>query len=85
MHIRGRLQTNVRWNDSNIDATSDNTPMKLERDLPGIVGPCCHGDDEAQVYAELCDIVDEWIDILNRDGKPLPPPKAGQNVAVKIA
>ena len=26
---------------------------------PGIIGPCCHGDDEAQVYAELCAIVEE--------------------------
>ncbi len=26
---------------------------------PGIIGPCCHGDDEAQVYAELCQIVEE--------------------------
>ena len=22
---------------------------------PGIIGPCCHGDDEASVYAELTD------------------------------
>jgi hypothetical protein len=26
---------------------------------PGIIGPCCHGDDEIQVYAELCQIVEE--------------------------
>lgn len=24
---------------------------------PGIIGPCCHGDDEAAVYRELCGIV----------------------------
>ena len=35
---------------------------------PGIIGPCCHGADEAQVYAELCQIVDEWIETLKRDG-----------------
>jgi predicted RNase H-like HicB family nuclease len=52
---------------------------------PGIVGPCCHGDDEAQVYAELCEIVDEWIDVFKQDGKPLPPPTAGKNLAQKIA
>ncbi len=51
---------------------------------PGIIGPCCHGADEAQVYAELCQIVDEWIDILKRDGKPLPPPTAGKNLAQKL-
>jgi len=52
---------------------------------PGIVGPCCHGDDEAVVYAELCQIVDQWITTLKNDGKPLPPPTAGTNVAEKIA
>jgi len=52
---------------------------------PGIVGPCCHGDDETQVYAELCDIVDEWIDLLKSQGEPLPPPTAGRNIAAKIA
>ena len=45
---------------------------------PGIVGPCCHGDDETQVYAELCDIVEEWIAILKQDGKPLPAPTIGK-------
>jgi predicted RNase H-like HicB family nuclease len=52
---------------------------------PGVIGPCCHGDDEAQVYAELCAIVDEWIEMLERDGKPLPPSTAGTNVAQRIA
>jgi hypothetical protein len=27
----------------------------------------------AEVYAELCRIVDEWMETLKRDGKPLPP------------
>jgi predicted RNase H-like HicB family nuclease len=52
---------------------------------PGIVGPCCHGTDETEVYRELCQIVDEWIDAMKRDGKPLPPPTAGRNVAEQIA
>ena len=52
---------------------------------PGIVGPCCHGDNEAEVYAELCGIVDEWIETLKRDGKPLPPATSGQNIAKRIA
>jgi predicted HicB family RNase H-like nuclease len=39
---------------------------------PPIIGPCCHGDDEAKVYAELCQIVEEWIEILEADGTPLP-------------
>ena len=52
---------------------------------PGIIGPCCHGDDEAEVYTQLCGIVDEWIQTMIDDGKPLPPPTAGTNVAEKIA
>ena len=45
---------------------------------PGLViGGCCHGDDEKAVFAELCEIVDEWMDILGEDGIPLPPPSAG--------
>lgn len=32
----------------------------------------CHGADEAKVYAELCQIVEEWIEILETDGHPLP-------------
>ncbi len=52
---------------------------------PGIIGPCCHGDDEAEVYAQLCQIVEEWIDTLHSDGQPLPPPTAGQGIAQRIA
>jgi predicted RNase H-like HicB family nuclease len=51
---------------------------------PGIIGPCCHGDDETAVYAELCQIVDEWIEIFKSDGDPLPPPTAGRGVAERI-
>lgn len=51
---------------------------------PGIIGPCCHGDDEAQVYARLCRIVDEWIEIMRTDGRPLPPPTAGRDLVGKI-
>ncbi len=39
---------------------------------PPLIGPCCHGDDEAKVYAELCQIVEEWIVNLEADGKALP-------------
>ena len=45
---------------------------------PGVIGPSCHGTDDAQVYAELCRIVDEWIELLKKDGKPLPPPTVGR-------
>ncbi len=48
---------------------------------PGIIGPCCHGDDEEQVYHELCLIVDEWIAIMKKDAKPLPPMTSGINLS----
>ena len=51
---------------------------------PGIIGPCCHGDDEIAVYAELCRIVDEWIEIMKSRGQPLPPPTAGRGGARRI-
>ena len=47
---------------------------------PGLVfGGCCHGDDERVVFAELCDIVDEWMETLAEDGTPFPPPTAGSH------
>jgi len=52
---------------------------------PGVIGPCCHGADEVDVYRELCDIVAEWLEIAQRDGTPLPPPTAGTGLAQKIA
>jgi predicted RNase H-like HicB family nuclease len=51
---------------------------------PGVIGPCCHGSDEAEVYRELCLIVEEWLELARHDRKPLPPPTAGRNVAQLI-
>ena len=51
---------------------------------PGIIGPCCHGEDEVQVYTELCQIVEEWIALIQQEGQPLPPPTAGRQLAEKI-
>lgn len=52
---------------------------------PGVIGRCCHGDNEVDVYRQLCEIVNEWIEIYHKDGKPLPPPTAGRNVAELMA
>ena len=52
---------------------------------PGIIGPCCHGSDQVEVYKELCAIVEEWIELAHRDGRPLPPPTAGTNLSRQIA
>ncbi len=42
--------------------------------VPGWIDACCHGSDEAEVYRELCRVLDEWIEIYRKDGRPLPPP-----------
>ncbi len=34
-----------------------------------------HGDDPALVFKELLEVVDEWVEIFEEDGKPLPEPK----------
>ncbi len=39
---------------------------------PGFIGPCCHGKDETKVYKQLCGIVEEWVDIHQQEGLPLP-------------
>jgi predicted HicB family RNase H-like nuclease len=46
--------------------------------IPGLAAGGVHGDDEAKVYRELCDVAEEWIEILEKDGKPLPEPTAGR-------
>ncbi|MDV7391426.1 hypothetical protein RZS08_08745, partial [Arthrospira platensis SPKY1] len=49
-----------------------------------IIGPCCHGDDEVQVYNELCKIVDEWISLMIADGKSLPAPTESRHIARQL-
>ena len=44
---------------------------------PGLMYGGCHGDDEKAVFAELCEIVEEVIELYLQDGKPLPPATAG--------
>ena len=51
---------------------------------PGLFYGGCHGDDEQTVFAELCQIVDEMIDLHQTDGKPLPPPTSGKDYANKM-
>ena len=41
---------------------------------PPLIGPCCHGNDEAKVYAALCQIVEEWLEVLDDDGAAPPEP-----------
>ena len=39
----------------------------------------CHGDDERAVFDELCVMIDETIDVYQRDGKALPEPMSGKD------
>jgi predicted RNase H-like HicB family nuclease len=48
---------------------------------PGLLYGGCHGSDEKEVFAELCQIVEETIELYHQDGKPLPPPTAGRDLA----
>jgi predicted RNase H-like HicB family nuclease len=50
---------------------------------PGLFYGGCHGDDEKKVFAELCRLVDEIIELYRRDGRPLPPPVPIANLSKK--
>jgi len=34
---------------------------------PELFGGGVHGQDEAKVYAELCEAVEEWVELLDKD------------------
>ncbi|PID74691.1 MAG: toxin-antitoxin system HicB family antitoxin [Desulfobacterales bacterium] len=52
--------------------------------IPGWIGPCCHGDNEEDVYRQLCQIVDEWIEIYEKDEIPLPAGISGKKFSGKF-
>jgi len=51
---------------------------------PGLFHGGCQGTDEAKVYAELCEIVEEWVEIFEDDKRPLPAPTAGKEYSGKF-
>jgi predicted RNase H-like HicB family nuclease len=51
---------------------------------PGRLYGGCHGDDELAVFEQLCEAVDEVVELYKRDGKPLPPPTSGRDYATKM-
>lgn len=51
---------------------------------PGLMYGGCHGDDQQKVFAELCEIVEEVIELYVRDRKPLPPATAGKDFANRV-
>ena len=52
---------------------------------PGLFYGGCHGDVEQQVFAELCQMVDEMIALYQQDRKPLPPPTYGRDLVAQLA
>ena len=51
---------------------------------PGLIYGGCHGEDEKEVFEELCRIVEEAIELYRKDGKSLPPPTSGRDFANKM-
>ena len=51
---------------------------------PGLIYGGCHGNDEREVFAELCQIVEDVIETYKVDGKPLPPATAGHDYANRV-
>jgi predicted HicB family RNase H-like nuclease len=51
---------------------------------PGLMLGGVHGPNEAKVYRELCQVVEEVIRIYEEDGDPLPAPTAGKEYSGKF-
>ena len=52
---------------------------------PGLFYGGCHGSDEQAVFAELCEIVGEVVELYKQDGRPLPPPTSGKDLVNRLA
>ena len=51
---------------------------------PGLILGGVHGDDETKVFKELCQAVEESIEIMKQDREPLPEPTAGKKYSGKF-
>ena len=51
---------------------------------PGLMLGGVHGEDEAEVYKELCEVVGEWIELLREQGEELPEATAGKKYSGKF-
>ena len=72
MNLSARYVKIVEWSDED---------QCFVGSCPSLFYGGCHGHDEQAVFAELCEIVDETIELLQQEGKPLPPPTAGRDLA----
>ena len=51
---------------------------------PGLFFGGCHGQDEQQVFAELCQLVEDTIGLYRQEDRPLPPSTAGKDYANRM-
>lgn len=51
---------------------------------PPLVGQSCHGASEEEVLAQLQTIVEEWVETLIKEGKPLPASTANRKFSGKF-
>jgi predicted HicB family RNase H-like nuclease len=51
---------------------------------PEIMGGGVHGADEARVYAELCQAVEEMLELIHADGLELPAPLGAKKFSGKF-
>lgn len=51
---------------------------------PGLMLGGVHGDNEQEVYKELCAVVEEWIDLQQKEGVDLPAATANKGYSGKF-
>lgn len=51
---------------------------------PEIMSGGVHGNDEARVYVELCQAVEEMLELIHADGHTLPEPLAAKSFSGKF-
>ena len=65
----------VEWSD---------TDQSYIGSCPSLFYGGCHGENEQQVFNDLCRIVEETIALYKKEGRPLPPPTSGKDYANKM-
>jgi predicted RNase H-like HicB family nuclease len=51
---------------------------------PGLILGGCHGEDEKQAFDELCQIVEEAIELYRKENRPIPPATSGHHLANRL-
>jgi predicted HicB family RNase H-like nuclease len=52
---------------------------------PGLIVGGVHGKNQAKVFEDICMAVEDAIQVLQKEGKPLPPETANKSYSGKIA